>query len=51
MDESDFEGTLVFKKLAEINKVGVFFEAIDSNDFDEAQSLMKLFKILGVPPL
>lgn len=41
MDESDFEGTLVLEKLAEIGKLDVFFEAIDSDDFVKAQSLMK----------
>lgn len=41
MDESDFEGTLVLEKLAEINKLDAFFEAIDSDDFGKAQSLMK----------
>lgn len=41
MDESDFEGTLVLEKLAEIGKVDDFFEAIDSDDLGKAQSLMK----------
>ena len=41
MDESDFEGTLVLEKLAEINKIDAFFEAIDSDDFAAARSLMK----------
>ena len=41
MDESDFEGTLVLEKLAEIGKVDAFFEAIDSDDFDKAKALMK----------
>lgn len=41
MEESDFEGTLVLEKLAEIGKVDAFFEAIDSDDFDRAKSLMK----------
>lgn len=41
MDESDFEGTLVLEKLAEINKVSDFFEAVDSDDFGKAQALMK----------
>ncbi len=41
MDESDFEGTLVLEKLAEINKVDEFFEAIDGDDFAQAQALMK----------
>lgn len=41
MDEQDFEGTLVLEKLAEIGKVEAFFEAIDSDDFGRAKSLMK----------
>jgi hypothetical protein len=41
MDESDFEGTLVLERLAEIGKVDDFFEAIDSDDFGKATSLMK----------
>ena len=41
MDESDFEGTLVLEKLAEIDKVDAFFEAIDSDNFGKAASLMK----------
>ena len=41
MDESDFEGTLVLEKLAEFGKVDEFFEAIDSDDFARATSLMK----------
>lgn len=41
MDESDFEGTLVLEKLAEIGKIDDFFEAIDSDNFSKAQVLMK----------
>ncbi len=41
MQESDFEGTLVLEKLAEIGKVEDFFDAIDSDDFGKAKSLMK----------
>ncbi len=41
MDESDFEGTLVLEKLAEIGKVDDFFAAIDSDDFNKATSLMR----------
>ncbi|HEX7673610.1 MAG TPA: hypothetical protein VF412_05535 [Bdellovibrio sp.] len=41
MDEQDFEGTLVLEKMAEIGKIDAFFEAIDSDDFDKAKSLMK----------
>jgi hypothetical protein len=45
MDEADFEGTLILEKLAEIDQVDAFFEAIDSDDFSKAQSLMRLAKI------
>ena len=45
MNEQDFEGTLVLEKLAGINKVDEFFEAIDSDDFNRAASLMKLARI------
>lgn len=41
MDESSFEGTLVLEKLAEIGKIDAFFEAIDSDDFGKAKTLMK----------
>lgn len=40
MDESDFEGTLVLEKLAEVGKVNEFFDAIDSDNFAQAQKLM-----------
>jgi hypothetical protein len=45
MDESDFEGTVILEKLAEIGKVEDFFEAIDSDDFSKAKALMKQAKI------
>lgn len=45
MDESDFEGTLVLEKLAAINKVDAFMEAVDSDDFDRAKLLMKKAQI------
>lgn len=41
MDESDFEGTLVLEKIAEIDKIGEFFDAVDSDDFQRAKALMK----------
>lgn len=41
MNENEFEGTLVLEKLAEISQVDDFFEAIDSDDFTKAASLMK----------
>lgn len=40
MNEDDFEGTLVLEKLAEIDRVEDFYEAIDSDSFQEAKSLM-----------
>jgi len=45
MDESDFEGTLVLEKLAELNLVDAFYEAIDSDDFGKALLLMKKAKV------
>lgn len=41
MDESDFEGTLVLERLAEVDEVDDFFEAIDSDDVDRAVALMR----------
>ena len=41
MDENDFEGTLVLEKLAQIDKLDAFFEAVDDDDFTKAKSLMK----------
>lgn len=45
MDESDFEGTLVLEKLAEIGEVDAFFDAVDSDDQKTAVVLMKRAKI------
>lgn len=45
MDESDFEGTLVLERLAEIDKLDDFFEAIDADDFVLAKSLMRRARI------
>lgn len=45
MAEQDFEGTLVLEKLAVIDKVDEFFEAIDADDFALAEKLMKSAKI------
>ncbi len=41
MDESDFEGTLVLEKLSSIGKAEDFFDAVDSDDFKRAASLMR----------
>lgn len=45
MDESDFEGTLVLEKLVQISKLDAFIEAVDSDDFDMAKSLMKRARV------
>jgi hypothetical protein len=41
MDEQDFEGTLVLEKLALTGKVDDFYNAVDSDDFQKAASLMR----------
>ncbi len=41
MNDEDFEGTLVLEKLAETNSVEEFFEAIDSDNFEKARTLMR----------
>jgi hypothetical protein len=41
MDESEFEGTLVLERLAAIDRVDEFFEAIDADDVARATTLMK----------
>ncbi len=45
MDADDFEGTLVLEQLAAIGRVDDFFEAIDSDDFERATSLMRKAKV------
>ncbi len=45
MNPDDFEGTLVLEKMAEIDRLDDFFEAIDSDNFQRAISLMKAAKI------
>lgn len=39
--KSDFEGTLVLEKLAEVDSVDEFFEAVDADDFAAAARLMR----------
>ncbi len=41
MNEDDLEGTLILEKLALINKVDAFFQAVDSDNFNEVKKLMK----------
>lgn len=47
MDETDFEGTLVLEKLAEIGEVDAFFEAVDADDSARARSLMRRARVDG----
>jgi hypothetical protein len=41
MDEQDFEGTLVLEKLAEIERLDDFMEAVDADDIPRAVALMR----------
>ncbi len=45
MDDADFEGTLVLEKLAAIDKVEEFFDAVDSDDVERATRLMKAARV------
>lgn len=45
MDENDFEGSLVLEKLAEINQLDDFYDAVDSDDFEKAILLMRKARI------
>lgn len=45
MDESDFDGTTVLERMAEIGKVDEFFDAVDEDDVERVVSLMKKAKI------
>jgi hypothetical protein len=42
MDDRGFEGTLVLERLAAIDKVEDFFDAVDSDDVRRATTLMRL---------
>lgn len=41
MDELDFEGTLILEKLASMNLVDDFFEAIDADNLHEVETLLR----------
>lgn len=43
--DADFEGTLVLEKLAAIDKVDEFLEAVDADDVARASRLMKAARI------
>ena len=38
---SDFDGTLVLEKLAEVNQLDAFMDAVDADDFAAATTLMR----------
>jgi len=42
---ADFEGTLVLEKLAAIDKVDEFLDAVDSDDIGRASKLMKAARV------
>lgn len=41
MDEAEFDGTDVLEKIASINRIDEFFEALDADNFDQIKYLMK----------
>lgn len=41
MNENDFEGTLILEKIARIDKLEEFMDAVDANDFMAAKTLMQ----------
>jgi len=43
--DADFEGTLVLEKLATIDKVDEFLDAIDSDDIARATRLLKAARV------
>jgi len=47
MDDTDFEGTLVLEKLAAVDQVDEFLEAVDADDVRRATSLMKAAGVDG----
>lgn len=45
MNDDAFEGTLVLEKLVSIGKLDEFYEAVDSDNFEQAKKLMKRAQI------
>lgn len=41
MDDSEFAGSLVLEKLAEIGQLDVFFAAVDADDFAQVKTLLQ----------
>ncbi len=41
MDETDFEGSIILEKLASVNLLDDFFEAIDSDNMKQVVSLLR----------
>ena len=41
MDEIDFEGTIILERMAEIEKLDEFFDAIDLDDFEKVRCLLR----------
>ena len=45
VDEGDFEGTLVLEKLASVDKLDEFFDAVDSDAFEAVTKLLRMVDI------
>ncbi len=45
MEQSDFEGTVVLERLAEIGRVEDFFDAVDADDVERAVKLLKRARV------
>jgi hypothetical protein len=45
VDQIDFEGTVVLERLAEIDELDAFWDAIDADDASRAATLMKRARI------
>jgi hypothetical protein len=41
MDEEDFEGSHILERLASLNLVDEFFQAIDSDNFEEVENMLE----------
>ena len=45
MNGYGFQGDIILEKLAEIDKVQEFYDAVDSDDFNRVRELLELVKI------
>lgn len=45
MDEKIFEGTLILEKLNELGKLDDFYAAVDADDLDEVEEILRSARI------